>query len=106
MAAQRAAGEASLGALKEQISPSAVGRAKAALETLIQTIRSAAAAISISNFMAQVSLAPLLPVPIVAPKSGRAEAVGSDRSLHKFTPVPPTAMARQFRLRCKALMFE
>jgi hypothetical protein len=58
MAAQRAAGEAPWGALKAQVSPSLAGPAKAALETLMQMMKSAAAAISISNFMAQVLLRP------------------------------------------------
>jgi hypothetical protein len=58
--AQRAAGEALAGTLNEQLNPSALrpglSAAKAALETLMQHIRSTAAAISINNLMADPSL--------------------------------------------------
>jgi ABC-type arginine/histidine transport system permease subunit len=61
--AQRAAGEALAGTLKEQLKPSALRpalpAAKAALEALMQNKSSAAAAISIVNLMARSS--PKLP---------------------------------------------
>jgi hypothetical protein len=52
IAAQRAAGDASFTTLKEQLKPSALPAAKAALVALMQNIRRAAAAISIINLMA------------------------------------------------------
>ena len=60
IAAQRAAGDAFGGTLNEQLSPSADGpilpAAKAALEALTQTSRTTAARISMTSFMARVSL--------------------------------------------------
>src|SRR5205807_9405345 len=55
------------------------------------------------QFHGTVLLDPLRPVPTVTSKSGRAEATGSARSLHKFIgKVPRTATVRWFSLQCRA----
>jgi hypothetical protein len=99
--AQRAAGEALAGTLNEQLNLSALlpalPAAKAALEALMQTTNSAAAAISIVNLMARSSLncrdlSAFPPDPIT--KSERAKAVKSARSLHKNMSAQCTTMPR------------
>jgi hypothetical protein len=109
IAAQRAAGEASFAALKEQLKLSALlpalPAANAALVALMQDNKSAAAAISIINLMASPPVCEGRPscerTGIRPPgscdpstfafnyitKSSRTAAVKSARSLHKIIPV-------------------